>query len=74
MKLARRVLFTCSLFVIATNAVAQSNDPCRDENLRRAWERDPVPDDAMELAHTLERHGFVVECVRSSKQAQLFDG
>jgi hypothetical protein len=35
---------------------------------------DPVHDDAMELARTFERHGFIVECVRSSKQARIFDG
>ena len=74
MKLAYRLLIACLFVVMAAYAAAQSNDWCRDENSRRAWEHDPVHDEAMELAHTLESHGFIVECVRSSKQAQLFDG
>ena len=74
MKLACRLFIVCVVFVMAATAVGQSNDPCRDENSRRAWDHDPVHDDAMELAHTLEGHSFVVECVRSSKQSQIFDG
>jgi hypothetical protein len=38
------------------------------ETRRGNWES------AIGLAHTLESHTFVVECVRSSKQAQIFDG
>ena len=67
-------LFACLFIAVVASAVAQSNDPCSNEESRRAWEGDPVHDDAMELARTLENHGFVVECVRSSKQAQIFDG
>ncbi len=59
---------------VVANALAQSTDPCNNEDLRRAWESDPIYTEAMELARRLENRGFVVECVRSSKQAELFEG
>ncbi len=76
MHLVCRVLGACLFVLVAGNAVAQSKDPCSDQDSRRAWEsrNDPIYADAMELAGTLENYGFVVECVRSSKQADLFEG
>jgi hypothetical protein len=59
---------------VIANALAQSTDPCNNDDARRAWERDPVYAEGMELARTLENRGFVVGCVRSSKQAELFEG
>jgi len=56
---------------------AQSSyDPCRDPRLQQAWD-DPinlVRADAAEVTKLLERHGFVVECVRRSKSENLFKG
>jgi hypothetical protein len=65
----------CGLLTITT-LVSQSADPCVDKDLKRAWESgtDPVYADAMELTRMLKDHGLVVECVRSSKQAQLVEG
>lgn len=76
MHLVCRVLSACLFFMVAGNTVAQSKDPCSDHDSRRAWESrtDPIYADAMELAGTLENYGFVVECVRSSKLAGLFEG
>lgn len=74
MRFVRHALCACLLVACVAGAMAQSNNWCRAQNSRRAWERDPVHDDAMELARTLENHGFIVECVRSSKQARIFDG
>ena len=74
MRLVRPLSSVCLFVAVVASAAAQTNDPCRDENLRRAWESDPIHDDAMELARTLEDHGFIVQCVRSSKQARIFDG
>lgn len=76
MHILSRVLSACLFFVVAGSAVAQSKDPCSDDDSRRAWESraDPIFSDAMELAGTLENHGFAVECVRSSKQGAVFEG
>ena len=76
MHIVCRALSACLFFVVSGSAVAQSRDPCTGEDSRRAWESrtDPIFSDAMELAGTLENHGFAVECVRSSKQADLFEG
>lgn len=74
MQVVRLVLSACLLVVLISNAVAQSTNPCENDDARRAWQSDPVYADAMALAHILENRGFVVECVRSSKQAELFEG
>jgi hypothetical protein len=74
MQIVRVVLSTCLFLTIVANALAQSTDPCNNHELRRAWESDPIYTEAMELARTLENRGFVVECVRSSKQAAFFEG
>ena len=76
MHIACRVLSACLFVVVAGGAVAQSKDPCSAEDSRRAWESrtDPIYSDAMELAGALENYGFAVDCVRSSKQADLFEG
>jgi len=55
---------------------AQSDDPCKNEAAKKAWDsgKDPVYADAMELARTLAARGFVVECIRSSKQQAMVKG
>jgi hypothetical protein len=74
MQIVRLMLSTCLFLAAVANALAQSTDPCNNDDLRRAWESDPIYTEAMELARILENRGFVVECVRSSKQAELFEG
>lgn len=76
MQIVCSVLSACLFLVVAGIGMAQTKDPCSDQRSRRAWETgiDPVYADAMELTRTLEAHGFFVECVRSSKQSQIFDG
>jgi hypothetical protein len=74
MQIVRVVLSTCLFLTVVANALAQSTDPCNNDELRRAWESDPIYTEAMELARTLENRGFVLECVRSSKQAAFFEG
>ena len=76
MRLVLHFSWACLLLVVAASAVAQTKDACRDEDSRRAWDSgsDPIYVDAMQLADKLQTYGFVVDCVRSSKQADLFEG
>jgi hypothetical protein len=55
---------------------AESRDACKDEEARRAWDdtSNPVYFDAQELARTLNDRGFLVECIRRSKEENLFEG
>jgi len=55
---------------------AQSDDPCKNDAAQEAWESgsDPVFNDASELARTLAAHGFLVECIRSSKEQAMVKG
>ena len=54
----------------------QSRDVCTDAGARQAWENQssPVYADATKLAHTLSNRGFIVDCVRRSKEEHLFTG
>lgn len=54
----------------------QSSDPCKDVRAQQAWDdaKSPVYADATELARTLSRRGFIVECIRRSKEENLFEG
>jgi hypothetical protein len=44
--------------------------------LQQAWDKggDPVYTDAMELERALSDRGFVVQCIRSSKEQSRFEG
>ena len=57
-----------------TAAFARALDPCKDADARKQWDNatSPVYADAMELARTLNNRGFVLECVRRSKEEHLF--
>ncbi len=74
MQIVRFILSACMFLAVVSNALAQSTDPCNNDDLRRAWENDPIYTEAGELPRILENRGFVVVCVRSSKQAELFEG
>lgn len=74
---AQVALFAAVLWTALPTIVSgQSSDPCKDPRLQQAWgdRTNPVRADATELTRTLERRGFVVECVRRSKQENLFEG
>ena len=47
---------------------AQQSDQCRDKRGQAAWVNSPVYNDANELAQQLTESGFLVECIRRSKQ------
>ena len=55
---------------------SQTSDPCKDVSSQKDWDdgKSPVYADATELALTLSRRGFVVECIRRSKEENLFQG
>lgn len=55
---------------------AQSSDECNDARAQQAWDdaSSPVYADATELARTLSDRGFVVKCIRRSKEEHLFEG
>lgn len=55
---------------------AQSHDAFRGVASRQAWENrsSPVYADAGELARMLSNRGFVVDCIRRSKQERIFVG
>ena len=53
---------------------AQQSDQCRDKRGLAAWVNSPVYNDANELAQQLTESGFLVECIRRSKQEHLFEG
>lgn len=71
-----QVISLILLYLAAPIALGQSRDLCSDNDSRRAWEdpTNPVYAEAMELARTLTERGIVVECVRRSKQENLFEG
>jgi hypothetical protein len=52
---------------------AQSSE-CDDAAARKGWEdqSSPVYADATDLARTLSGRGFVIECIRRSKEEHLF--
>ena len=51
---------------------AQQSDECRDKRGQAAWVKSPVYNDANELAQQLTESGFLVECIRRSKQEHFF--
>ena len=67
------VLFACSASLMAAQVAP---DPCKEVSAQQAWEQgsDPVYTDATELGRMLGERGFVVECIRSSKEARRFEG
>jgi hypothetical protein len=68
------VLLVCS--VLPPFLAGQSHNACTDAEARQAWENQssPVYADATELAHMLSNRGFIVDCVRRSKEEHLFTG
>jgi len=68
------VLLLC--VILPARLSAQSSDECKDDGARQAWERgdSPVYADAIDLARSLRARGFVVECIRRSKEENLFAG
>jgi hypothetical protein len=54
----------------------QTRDECTDAVARQAWEAQssPVYADATELGRMLSDRGFVVDCIRRSKEERLFTG
>ena len=51
---------------------AQQSDECKDKRGQAAWVNSPVYNDANELAQQLTENGFLVECIRRSKQEHFF--
>ena len=51
---------------------AQQSDECRDKRGQAAWVHSPAYNDANELAQQLTESGFLVECIRRSKQEHFF--
>jgi len=54
----------------------QSPNACKDVSAKKAWDdaKSPVYQDAMQLARTLSQRGFYVECIRRSKEENVFEG
>jgi hypothetical protein len=57
-----------------TLITAQQSDECRNKRGQAAWVSSPVYNDANELSLKLTQSGFLVECIRRSKQEHLFEG
>jgi hypothetical protein len=57
-----------------TLVTAQDSDECRDKRGQAAWVNSPVYNDANELSLKLIATGFLVECIRRSKQERFFEG
>jgi len=53
---------------------AQKTDPCKDPRAEevRLDQSSAVYEDAWELAHTLSKHAFLVNCIQNSKEDRLF--
>jgi hypothetical protein len=64
------VVFSVCLTLVA----AQQPDECRNKRGQAAWVSSPVYNDANELSLKLTQSGFLVECIRRSKQEHLFEG
>jgi len=67
-------LFLC--LALPLPLLAQSSDPCKDVQSQQDWDSgsSPVYHEAMELTKILDQHGFTVDCIRRSKQEQIFKG
>jgi hypothetical protein len=62
-------------FVSPILATAQTlRDPCSNGPSQRAWEKDPVHADAVDLGRFLSEHGFVIDCISSSTEQRRFKG
>jgi len=70
--LAAIVVVLCSVW--PTVITAQQSDECRNKRGQSAWVSSPVYNDANELSLKLTQSGFLVECIRRSKQEHLFEG
>jgi hypothetical protein len=70
--LAVVVLFLASIYQPLMSA--QQSDECRNKRAQAAWVSSPVYNDANELSQKLTENGFLVECIRRSKQEHLFEG
>src|SRR5215467_11335886 len=55
-----------------TLAGARQPDACKNARGQTAWISSPVYNDANELAQQLTESGFLVECIRRSKQEHFF--
>jgi hypothetical protein len=64
------------ILVLFLAGSVQSQDVCKDVEAKQAWDdaTSPVYLDAEELARTLNNRGFVVECIRRSKEENFFKG
>ena len=67
--LAAIVVVLCSVW--PTVITAQQSDECRNKRGQSAWVSSPVYNDANELSLKLTQSGFLVECIRRSKQEHL---
>jgi hypothetical protein len=84
MAMARPLIhFACFWMAISTVCIAlpspitgQSSDACRDTDAQRISDSatSPVYADATALARTLTSRGFEVQCIRRSKEENLFAG
>jgi hypothetical protein len=54
--------------------LGRDKDPCADLQLERDWTASPVYAEANDLAQRLQANGIQVQCIRRSKEEQLFDG
>ena len=70
--MALSTLFVC--LTLPLPLLAQSSDPCKDAQSQQDWDSgsSPVYREAMELTKVLGQHGFTVDCIRRSKQGNLF--
>jgi hypothetical protein len=70
--LAATILVVCGVCLTAVDA--QQADECKNKRAQAAWVGSPVYNDANEVAQKLTESGFLVECIRRSKQEHLFEG
>lgn len=66
------MIVVCGVWVAGVEA--QHTDQCRSKHAQADWVGSPVYNDANELALKLTQSGFLVECIRRSKQEHLFEG
>jgi hypothetical protein len=66
------VLAVC--FALPRHLAGQARDACTDAGARQDWDNQnsPVYADATELERMLNNRGFIVDCVRRSKEERLF--
>jgi len=75
-EMAQRLIFGLVFLGMMTSSLlcAQTADPCKDPRAAEARldQRSEVYEDAWELANTLSKHGFLVNCIQNSKEDRLF--